>query len=165
MLELIFDIDLSRDEVDALFEISVVLEVIREITEKLKPQNALQVEYLPSLGKNSWENRDCLGNILIIGENTAPIALSIIPLAFAIAAGNTALVILPFETPNVTVTLQKIIRLSIDVEAFAAFAPTSEENTKTLIQNSRRSTSTGYFITGRLLLRILALFFCKTRSK
>ncbi|KAF4626813.1 hypothetical protein G7Y89_g11341 [Cudoniella acicularis] len=82
---------------------------------------------------SSLKKWDCLGNILIVGESPAPIASSIIPLIFTIAAGNTAIIILPFETPSVAKVLKAVIKSSVDVEAFAAFAPTSEHSKMELI--------------------------------
>lgn len=91
------------------------------------------MDHLAQLQTRDLKRWDCLGNILILGEWLTPIASSMIPLVFTIAAGNTAIIILPFKTPNVAEGLKVVIGSSVDIEAFAAFAPVSERSKMGLI--------------------------------
>ncbi|KAF4626544.1 hypothetical protein G7Y89_g11609 [Cudoniella acicularis] len=116
----------GRTETDALLEIHALLHKLRQIFDHLDFQESLSAERILAKG-GDYLNRDRpLGVVLVLGGNTLPLAQSIVQLAFAIAAGNTVVLLLSPEFQASSVEVQKLLELSgLDKEAVQVVLPSS----------------------------------------
>ena len=87
--------DLHRPETEVLVsEIGIVIGMVKYICKNLKEwmQDETVSTPLPLLGARSYIIKEPKGNVLIISPWNYPFQLAIVPLCYAIAAGNTVII-------------------------------------------------------------------------
>jgi acyl-CoA reductase-like NAD-dependent aldehyde dehydrogenase len=103
------------------------------VFKSLDIKTALEEEHAVAAGVNDVARRRALGNILIVGETSAPITQSIVPLSLAIAEGNTAVLVLPRATSATSANLLQIVSSAVDHDAILTLSPKGDEEARSLL--------------------------------
>ncbi len=128
--------DLHKSEQEAVMtEISIVQGEIKKHLSHLKGWMRKRcittpIKMLPSLSSTMYEP---LGNALIISPWNYPVQLLLTPLVGVISAGCTAILKPSPQVPNVSLTIEKMIKATFDEEYIAIIQGNREVN-KTLLQ-------------------------------
>lgn len=111
--------DLNKSETEAyLTEISIVLDEIKLYKKKLAKWNKRKVKVSPisHWPSSSYIYREPYGNVLVLAPWNYPFQLAVLPLAGAIAGGNTAILKPSRNSKNTSVIIRKIVRNIFDEE-------------------------------------------------
>lgn len=127
-------IDLQRDSSDAVAEVDLVVRTIRDIYGSLDFEKTQSDEDSVARGESYIRRKKPAGVVLIISGSWNPFALSLIPLAMAIASGCPAILYLPARAPSCSEIISEILARSVDQEAYHAI---SEKKSSTLIELCR----------------------------
>ena len=138
--------DLGWDKVGALLEITTVLQFLRILFDSLDLKAALQLEYDIEKSTSDVTLRTALGNVLIVGEDSSPIAQAVAPLCVAVAEGNSAVLLLSPTTPETSALLLEILNRSLDVEAVVTLWPSTEIDWSNTIDSFREQPFDGIVV-------------------
>lgn len=128
--------DSDRVKSDVLVEISVTLEEIRRVVRHLSLDQSLRAERLPQNGQDHLDRSQPLGTVLILADECVPLARSVLPLIYAVAAGNTPILVLHPSVKPFSNHLEHLICTSgVDQEAVGILNPKSAEERDEIIQH------------------------------
>lgn len=149
-------VDLGRHTVEVLLsEIGVIINVAKYIKRNLKEwMKAERVSTsLSLLGASSYVLKEPKGNALIIAPWNYPLQLAIVPLCYAIAAGNTA-VIKPSEYSSATSSfITKMIADLFEPSEVAVVEGAVEETQMLLNQPWNHIYFTGSPMVGKIIMK------------
>ncbi|KAF5573708.1 hypothetical protein FPCIR_13882 [Fusarium pseudocircinatum] len=118
LIEAICD-DLQTSKASAAAEVQLALDSIKHLYDDLDFPNTLAKEKHVRKGASSSSNLIPLGPVLIDPSPYSPFLSVIAPLAAAVAAGSSAIVLATSACDNLDAELPTLINKSLDVEAFA----------------------------------------------
>ncbi|KLO97335.1 uncharacterized protein LW93_3313 [Fusarium fujikuroi] len=139
--------DLQTSKASAADELQLALDSIKRLYDDLDFPSTLAKEKQVKNGASSSSNLIPLGPVLIDPSPYSPFLSVIAPLAAAVAAGSTAIVLATSASDNLNTELRTVINKSLDVEAFAITEGSSAD--------IRRELSKQYF--GAAALQDLSL--------
>lgn len=152
-------VDLGRHSVEVLLsEIGVIINVAKYIKRNLKEwMKAERVSTsLSLLGASSYVLKEPKGSSLIIAPWNYPLQLAIVPLCYAIAAGNTA-VIKPSEYSSATSSfITQMIADLFDPKEIAVVEGAVEETQMLLEQPWNHIYFTGSPMVGKIIMKAAA---------
>lgn len=111
--------DLNKSETEAyLTEISIVLDEIKMYKKKLAKWNKRKVKISPisHWPSSSYIYREPYGNVLVLAPWNYPFQLAVLPLAGAIAGGNTVVLKPSRNSKHTSEIIRKIVRNIFDEE-------------------------------------------------
>lgn len=111
--------DLNKSETEAyLTEISIVLDEIKMYKKKLAKWNKRKVKISPisHWPSSSYIYREPYGNVLVLAPWNYPFQLAVLPLAGAIAGGNTVVIKPSRNSKHTSEIIRKIVRNIFDEE-------------------------------------------------
>ncbi|KAI1022100.1 hypothetical protein LB504_007358 [Fusarium proliferatum] len=111
--------DLQTSKASAADELQLALDSIKRLYDDLDFPSTLAKEKQVKKGASSSTNLIPLGPVLIDPSPCSPFLSVIAPLAAAVAAGSTAIVLATSAFSNLNTELRTMINKSLDVEAFA----------------------------------------------
>ncbi|KAF5560170.1 hypothetical protein FNAPI_4338 [Fusarium napiforme] len=111
--------DLQTSKASAADELQLALDSIKHLYDDLDFPSALAKEKQIKKGASSFSNLIPLGPVLIDPSPYSPFLSVIAPLAAAVAAGSSAIVLAPSASDNLSTELRALLNKSLDVEAFA----------------------------------------------
>ena len=149
-------IDLGRHTVEVLIsEISVIINVVNYIKRHLKEwmKDERVATSLSLIGASSYIHKEPKGSALIIAPWNYPFQLGIVPLCYAIAAGNTA-VVKPSEYSNATSAyMEKMIADLFDPTEITVVQGAVEETQMLLDQPWNHIYFTGSPAVGKIIMK------------
>ncbi|KAF5563960.1 hypothetical protein FPHYL_4987 [Fusarium phyllophilum] len=110
--------DLQTSKASAADELQLALDSIKHLYDDLDFPSTLAMEKQVRKGASSSSNLIALGPVLIDPSPYSPFLSVIAPLAAAVAAGSSAIVLAPSASGNLNTELRTLINKSLDVEAF-----------------------------------------------
>ncbi len=152
-------IDLGRHTVEVLLsEIGVIISVAKYIKRNLKSwmKDERVTTSLSLFGASSYIHKEPKGSALIIAPWNYPLQLAIVPLCYAIAAGNTA-VIKPSEYSSATSTyIAKMIADIFDPKEITVVQGAVEETQMLLDLPWNHTYFTGSPMVGKIIMKAAA---------
>lgn len=149
-------IDLGRHTIEVLLsEIGVIISVVKYIKRNLKEwmKDERVSTSLSLLGASSYIYKEPKGNALIIAPWNYPLQLAIVPLCYAIAAGNTA-VLKPSEYSSATSTfIAKMIAEIFDPNEITVVQGAVEETQALLELPWNHIYFTGSPMVGKIIMK------------
>ncbi|KAG5816064.1 hypothetical protein H9Q74_004906 [Fusarium xylarioides] len=110
--------DLRTSKASAADELQLALDSIKHLYDDLDFSSTLAKEKQVKNGASSSSNLIALGPVLIDPSPYSPFLSVIAPLAAAVAAGSSAIVLATSASGNLNTELRTLINKSLDVEAF-----------------------------------------------
>ncbi|KAL9561462.1 hypothetical protein ACKAV7_014309 [Fusarium commune] len=111
--------DLQTSKASAADEIQLALDSIKRLYDNLDFPSTLAKEKQVRKGDSSPSNLVALGPVLIDPSPYSPFLSAIAPLAAAVAAGSSAIILASPASNSLNPELRTLINKSLDVEAFA----------------------------------------------
>ncbi|ENH71405.1 hypothetical protein FOC1_g10007635 [Fusarium oxysporum f. sp. cubense race 1] len=111
--------DLQTSKASAADELQLALDSIKHLYDDLDFPSTLAKEKQVRTGASSSSNLIALGPVLIDPSPYSPFLSTVAPLAAAVAAGSSAIVLAPSASLDLNTELRNLINKSLDVEAFA----------------------------------------------
>ncbi|KAF5723968.1 hypothetical protein FMUND_1289 [Fusarium mundagurra] len=111
--------DLQTSKASAADELQLALDSIKHLYDDLDFPSTLAKEKQVRKGASSSSNLIALGPVLIDPSPYSPFLSVVAPLAAAVAAGSSAIVLATSASGNLNTELRTLINKSLDVEAFA----------------------------------------------
>lgn len=112
----------------------MVVRLIRQLFAQQSLSEQLRKERELEMGTEDLDRRRPLGNVLVFASQYFPLSSSIIPLACSIAAGNSTLLLLSMETPNISKLIVQLLEKSpLDADAVAIVLPESKKDMTEII--------------------------------
>lgn len=141
-----------------LSEVSVVMQHIRYILPRLKRWMAVHPRKggLANIGTRSYIHPDPKGNVLIIAPWNYPFQLAIQPLAYAIAAGNTAIIKPSEMTPHTSAFMSRMISELFPEEEVVVFEGAVETSQALLAKPFNHIFFTGSPRVGKIVMEAAA---------
>ena len=153
--------DLGKSETESyMTEIGICFSEISYMKDNLKRLSHTKKVKTPRayIANTSRYVREPLGNVLIIVPWNYPVHLALVPLAGAIAAGNTVLIKVSSQVPETVKALQKTINETFDEEYIHVADSTPGEDTGLLDERFDKIFFTGSPATGRIVMEKAAKY-------